>query len=62
MKRFTTQQMRQLQYRYLQHTGSLEEEPRRINFEGQITKRNALSRKRDTLIKEWIKKCVKQKK
>ena len=62
MKPFTPQEYRQLQYRYLQHTGSIEEEPRTINFEGSKTKRNALKTKTGILIKEWIQKCVKTKK
>lgn len=58
MKPFTPQQMFKIRYRYLQHTGSIEEEPRQINFEGQKTKRNALKLETGKLISQWLEKCV----
>jgi hypothetical protein len=57
--KLTKQQWDKLRYRYLQHTGSIEEDTTFI--QPQITKRNELKSETWILISDWMEKCVKQK-
>jgi hypothetical protein len=56
--KFTKAQLNHIRMRYLQHTGSIEEDTTFI--QPQITKRNELKSETWILISNWMEKCVKR--
>ena len=58
--KFTKTQFDKLRYRYLQHTGSIEEIPQQINFEPQKIKRNELKSETWVRVSKWLDECVRQ--
>ena len=58
--KLTKQQWDKLRHRYLQHTGSIQEEDTTF-IQPQKIQRNELKSETWILISDWLEKCVKQK-